>query len=55
MRKFSVFDKRRDQQIKRKATDTVMKRRKKLRKLKKGIEDNEAANEKDESYVPGGF
>ena len=45
----------RDKQMKRKSTDRVKKRRKRLRTIKKGFLDNEKELEKEDSYIPGGF
>ena len=48
-------DNARNKQMKRKLTDRVKKRRKRLRTIKKGFLDNEKELEKEDSYIPGGF
>ena len=54
-RKSLEMDTMRVKQMKRKSTDVVKKQRKKLRTIKKGYIDKEKQQEKQESYIPGGF
>ena len=55
MEKSEKKDNARNKQMKRKSTDRVKKRRKRLRTIKKGFLDNEKELEKEDSYIPGGF
>ena len=48
-------DIKRVQQMSVKASSKGIRQRKKLRKIQKGIADDESAKEKDSSYIPGGF